>query len=413
MTSVASPAEAEVHPHWRQNKFALAGANFLLSLGFGSASPFLPLVLQELGVTEHVETWVGYLLGAYFTLSFFLTPFWGVVSDHIGRKAMVLRTSFGMGVLTLLMPWAPNLAVFSLVFVLMGTTNGFTPSSQALVATTTPGRLLGSSLAWVQTGTLLGGTIGPALGAYAASLMPSYRDLFYVNAALVLAAGLLALVFARESYQRSGEPFRLHLIQDLRVILRIPNLIVLYLVMFAYTLTYYGSTAIMTVYTLELLHGSGAAAPSDVNFWVGAVSLAFTLASALCVPAWGYLLDRLGPPRVLALCLLCAGVASLPVVLVQTVSQLTAARFLMGAFAVGMGPGAIAIIKARAPPGMEGRVLAYSAAFGSLGMGVGPFVAGQIGPWLGLRAFFVLNSLLILMLLVLWWRSWQGFRRPA
>ncbi len=413
MTVVASPAEFEVHPHWRQNKFALAGANFLLALGFGSASPFLPLVLQELGVTEHVETWVGYLLGAYFTLSFFLTPFWGVVSDHIGRKAMVLRTSFGMGLLTLLMPWAPNLAVFSAVFVLMGTTNGFTPSSQALVATTTPARLLGSSLAWVQTGSLLGGTIGPALGAYAASLLPSYRDLFYVNAGLVLAAGLLALVFARESYQRSGEPFRLHLIQDLRVIVRIPNLIVLYLVMFAYTLTYFGSTAITTVFTLELLHGSGAAAPPDVNFWVGAVSLAFTLASALCVPAWGYLLDRLGPPRVLALSLLCGGVASLPLVLVQTASQLTVARFVMGAFAVGMGPGALAIIKARSPRGMEGRVLAYSAAFGSLGMGAGPFVAGQIGPWLGLRAFFLLNSLLILTLLALWWRSWQGLRRAA
>jgi hypothetical protein len=38
-------------------------------------------------------------------------------------------------------------------------------------------------------------------------------------------------------------------------------------------------------------------------------------------------------------------------------------------------------------------------------MGVGPFVAGQIGPRLGLRAYFVLNAALILVLLLAWLRS--------
>jgi hypothetical protein len=46
-------------------------------------------------------------------------------------------------------------------------------------------------------------------------------------------------------------------------------------------------------------------------------------------------------------------------------------------------------------------------------MGLGPFVAGQIGPWLGLRAFFVLNSALLLGLLVAWWRSWERSRGLA
>lgn len=115
----------------------------------------------------------------------------------------------------------------------------------------------------------------------------------------------------------------------------------------------------------------------------------------------------------LTLSLLLGGLATLPVVFVQSVSQLAAARFLAGAFVVGMGPAALAIIKARSPQGMEGRVLSYAAAFSALGMGTGPFVAGQIGPWLGLRAFFVLNSVLILVLLGVWWRSWERSRAPA
>lgn len=294
MIAETKPTESEVNSHWRQNTYALAAAAFLLSVGFGISGPFLPLVARELGVSEHVETWVGYVLGGYFGLSFFLTPLWGVVADHYGRKAMVLRTSFGMGALTLLMPFAPNLASFTVLYLLMGTTNGFIPSCQALVATTTPARRLGSSLALVQTGALLGGAIGPALGAFAAGLVPRYRDLFFLNAGLVLGAGLLALLFAREDYGRPGTPFRPHLWRDLRVIVRIPNLIVLFLVMFATTVTYYGSSVIVTVYALELLQAAGSSGAAQVNFWVGAVSVAFTAASALCVPVWGRLTDRLG-----------------------------------------------------------------------------------------------------------------------
>jgi MFS family permease len=50
-------------------------------------------------------------------------------------------------------------------------------------------------------------------------------------------------------------------------------------------------------------------------------------------------------------------------------------------------------------------VLAYAAAFGSLGIGGGPFIAGQMGPLLGLRSFFALNSVLLLLGFVLWLRA--------
>jgi MFS family permease len=54
---------------------------------------------------------------------------------------------------------------------------------------------------------------------------------------------------------------------------------------------------------------------------------------------------------------------------------------------------------------MESRVLAYAAAFGSLGIGGGPLLAGYIGPLLGLRAFFALNSVLLLVSFALWLRA--------
>ncbi len=407
VTQAAPPTDPPPEfPHWRRNKYALSAATFLLATGFGSALPFLPLTVREFGITEHVETWVGYMVGGYFCLSFFLTPVWGVVADHFGRKAMVLRTSLGMGLLTLLMPLAPSLGWFVLIYLLMGTTNGFNPACHALIATNTPNREIAQSLALVQSGALLGGALGPAVGAVLAGWLPAYRYLFFANGGFVLAAALLALLFAREQHVRPAHRFRLHLLADLKVIARLPDLKVLYPINLAYTLTYYGSVTIISVYTLELLQRAGESRPAEINFWVGAVSIAFTIASGLSVPLWGALADRLGAPRVLALSLLCGGLGALPVALAFSPLQLAWARGAMGALAVGIGPAATALIKARSPAGMEGRVLSYSAAFGALGMGLGPFVAGLIGPIFGLRSYFFLNAALILVLLALWLRSW-------
>ena len=375
----------------------MAAATFSHTMGFGIVNPFFPLVLQEMGATGHLETWVGYALGSYFTLSFFLMPVWGVVSDHYGRKLMALRTSLGMATIFFILPLTPSLYWFLAVFFLMGTTNGFIPASNALIATNTPPSAMGRSLSLVQTGTLIGGTLGPALGAMIAFLLPGYRYLYWVAAASLLGGGMLTLFLAREKHERPNTPFRLHMVRDFSIIRRLPNISGLMFITFINTLTFIGTATIISVFTLELLAAEGITSGKEVNVWVGAVTLAFTLASALSVHFWGRLQDRLGADRVLVLSLLVGGLASLPTIVTQTPAQLVAARFLLGLLAIGAAPATVTLIRFHAPKGMEARVLAYASAFGALGIGVGPFVAGMIGPVLGLRAFFALNSLLLLV----------------
>ena len=403
-TQPSAPAAGDdaLFPFWQRNMRVMALAAFCLTTGFGVSNPFFPLVLKEMGATGHLETWVGYALGSYFGLSFFLTPLWGVVADHYGRKLMALRTSLGMAFIFLLLPFSPSLGWFMALYVLMGTTNGFIPATNALIVTNTPVAQLGRAISVVQTGTLVGGAIGPAVGAALAHWLPAYRHLFWASGVLLGLAGLLTLLLAQERHQRPATPFRLHLVQDFRIIRRIPHMGRLMFLSFIHTFTYLGTTAIISVFVLELLARENVFAGPRVDFWVGAVTLAFTLASALVVPVWGRLLDRYGASRVLAASLLGGAVASLPTVFVLSPLQLTLARLVLGALAIGIGPALLATIKSRAPKGMESRVLAYQAAFGALGIGAGPFLAGQIGPLLGLRAFFALNSLLLGLAFVLW-----------
>ncbi len=399
------PPPENHYPHWRRNRAAMAAATFLLTTGFGTANPFFPLALREFGATGHLETWVGLALGSYFTLSFFLTPVWGVVSDHYGRKLNALRTSLGMAAIFALLPLMPSLGWFLFLYFLMGTTNGFIPATNALIATNTPRRAMGSALSIVQTGTLVGGAAGPAVGAAAASLLPAYRYLFWVSAGLILAAGLVTLLLARDVHRRPAGPFRIHLLADLAVIRRLPHIGGLMFISFMHTFNFLGGTMIISVLMLEMMEARGVSAGPRLDFWVGAATLALTLCSALAVPVWGRLMDRQGAPRILLIALLAGTLGSVATWLATSPPLLVAARGLLGLTAIGIGPAAIALTRGYAPPGMEARVLSYAAAFGALGIGAGPFIAGQIGPLLGLRAFYALNTGLLLVASLVWLRA--------
>ena len=50
-----------------------------------------------MGFQENLESWVGLVVGVFFLTSLLITPLWGVVADHYGKKSMTLRAGFGMG----------------------------------------------------------------------------------------------------------------------------------------------------------------------------------------------------------------------------------------------------------------------------------------------------------------------------
>ncbi len=399
----AEPAapEGEQFPHWRRNMRALAVGTFCNTLGFTVCFPYLALIVQELGVHSHLETWVGGIAGGFFTISFLLAPVWGSFADHFGRKSMVLRAGLGMSIGFALLGFAGTLPWFLPFFVLVGTCNGYVPAAIALVATNTPRRYMGRALTTVQSAALIGTTCGPAVGALLAGRLPIYRDLFWVSCGMSLLAGSVALLFAREDALRPEAPFRLTVLRDTRTILRIPTLWVLLLVSFLFSTAMFGSTTVIALYVLEIA-GEAPGGGLSLEAWVGVATLALTISSAAAAPLWGRWLDRFEPGRVLALSLLSGMLASWIFPFVQTPLQLTLARLALGACAVGIQPAAVRLIKAWSPVGMDARTLALGTALAMLGNGAAPLLAAVIGPLLGLRAYFACIALLLLGGLLVW-----------
>ena len=388
---------------WRRNARVLSTGNLLINSGWNAGFTFLPLIVHAMGVRDNLELWVGAMMFAYYGTSCLLTPVWGALADHYGRKSMVLRAGFIMAVGFAMLSMISNPLAFLVVLALVGVGNGFVPAGQALVVMTTPRQHVGGALALTQAGAVTGTLIGPLAGAALIGILPSASALFGFTAALMFAASVLALTSVREEHVRPEHALQFDLVGDLRRVSTIPGLKLLYYLQVLFAFTVFGSMAIVAMYTMQLL-SDGPDFGVSVGSWVAITAIGFTTGGIAVLPLWGRVLNRWPAERVLTLILAGACATSLLQPLVRDALELTVARVLFALFISGLPPTLIRMIKERAPRGMEARTLSYGTALQQLGSACAPLIAGLLAPYLGLRGFFWLSSALLTAGWVLWAR---------
>jgi DHA1 family multidrug resistance protein-like MFS transporter len=382
----------------------LATGNLLINTGWNAAFAFLPLMVQAMGVEASLELWVGAMIFGYYGTSCLVTPVWGVLADHYGRKSMVLRAGFGMAVGFAVLSTMSTPLGFLGILVLVGLANGFVPAGQALVAISTPRQHVGGALALTQVGSVVGTLLGPLAGAALIGTLPSDRALFAFCAASMFVAGVLVLTGVREEHVRPSHALRIDLSGDVRRLSTVPGLKVLYYLQVLFSFTVFGSVTTVSMYTMQLLADGAGFGGYSVETWVAITAVAFTAANVAILPLWGWVLNRHPAERVLALIL--AGTCATGVLqpLVRDPLELTAARILFALFVSGLPATLIHLIRERAPQGMEARTLSYGTALQQMGSASAPLIAGMLAPYIGLRGFFWLCSALIAIGWTLWVR---------
>jgi MFS transporter, DHA1 family, multidrug resistance protein len=402
--STRTATEDRGYPHWRRNLRVLPVSNLLASMGFGISWPFLPLMVRGLGVETHLETWVGNMVLLFYIVSFTMNPIWGGIADHFGRKIMVLRATLGMGLFMTLAAFAPTPLWFAFLLMCVGVFNGSTAAALSLIVANTPPPRLGRALSLAQTGTLIGQTTGPAVGALLAAFVERLHWLFWVSGGMLLTGGALVAAFVREVKQLAPGPWRLAWIGPLRELLTVRHIGPLYFLSFLFSVLWSGNVPIMSIYTLRLLGDEPAAAGSEA-YWVGAVALALGVSGLIAMPVWGRVLDRHSPSRVLSLATAAAAATHVPLLFLSTPLELALSRAAFGLSAAAMLPAIVRLLKEHAPRGMDARAISYGSSFQFIAMGLAPFIAGVMGPVLGLRAYFALTIAATLVGLLVWRRS--------
>ncbi|PHJ38254.1 hypothetical protein P378_10505 [Desulforamulus profundi] len=108
---------------------------FLVMVGFGIVIPIMPFFITHLGGGPTI---LGLFMASYSLMQFFFSPFWGRLSDRIGRRPVILIGLSGYAITFILFGFANNLWIMFAVRILSGIISSATlPTAMAYIADST------------------------------------------------------------------------------------------------------------------------------------------------------------------------------------------------------------------------------------------------------------------------------------
>jgi MFS transporter, DHA1 family, tetracycline resistance protein len=156
-------------------------------LAFGMIIPVLPMLVQNFagGSAARGAEIYGAFGTAWALMQLIFSPIQGSLSDHFGRRAVILLSCTGLGLDFILMALAPNLWWLLLGRVISGIAAASVSTAGAYISDVTPPEKRAASFGLIGASFGIGFVLGPALGGVLGSISP--RLPFWAAAFLALA----------------------------------------------------------------------------------------------------------------------------------------------------------------------------------------------------------------------------------
>ncbi|KNC88557.1 multidrug efflux MFS transporter MdtG [Trabulsiella odontotermitis] len=383
---------SETPINWKRNLAVAWLGCFLTGAAFSLVMPFLPLYVEELGVTglRELNMWSGLVFSITFLFSAIASPFWGGLADRRGRKIMLLRSALGMSIVMVLMGLAQNVWQLLILRALLGLLGGFVPNANALIATQVPRNKSGWALGTLSTGAVSGALLGPLAGGLLADMW-GLRPVFFMTASVLFVCFVITLWLIREQFTPVSKKEMLHF-REVIGSLKSPRLVLSLFVTTMIIQVATGSIApILTLYVRDL-----AGNVSNIAFISGMIASVPGVAALLSAPRLGKLGDRIGPEKILIAALVVSVLLLIPMALVQTPWQLGILRFLLGAADGALLPAVQTLLVYNATNQIAGRVFSYNQSFRDIGNVTGPLIGAAVSASYGFRAVFFVTALVVL-----------------
>ena len=136
-------------------------------IGFGIVIPFLTYLVEDLAASEgiaEVGLWVGLLMTSYSAAQFLFSPFWGSVSDRIGRRPVLMIGLVGNTVFFTMFGLANTLFIALAARFMAGVFNGNLAVARAYIGDVSTPSQLNTRMGLIGAAFGLGFTIGPFIG---------------------------------------------------------------------------------------------------------------------------------------------------------------------------------------------------------------------------------------------------------
>ncbi len=375
---------------WKKTLLIALTIVFFQSIGMSMLMPFLPLFIKELGVVSEKAqaSWSGVIFGVSYLSLALMSPFWGSLGDRYGRKPLILRTTFGVACIALMMSWATNIYQLLALRILQGILGGVMPILIALVSIRLPKEKMGQGMGMLQAALLAGTIVGPFIGGALSDLM-GFRNVLLVIASSTSLAGIITLFFIHEDKRLQGAASA-NVASNIRFVMSSSYLRMVAMTGFAIQFSLFVVEPIFPLYIVSLYRGGNASTMVGLIFSVAGF---FTM---LFVSYWGKRGDIKGHAHILMQCVLITAITYLPQALVSTAYQLLILRAMIGFGVAGIMPSTQSMIIKNTSDGQRGGVLGIMYSLNIMGQAIGPLIGGGLASIVGYRTPFVLTSLLLI-----------------
>ncbi len=405
MTSAALP-----QPSSRSALFVLFGVVFINLVGFGIVIPLLPFY----GQTLDAPPWqVALMFSAYSLGQFVAEPFWGRLSDRIGRKPVLMITIMSNAVGYLALAFVPNIWLAIAVRLFTGMGAGNVSTAQGYVADVTPPELRAGRMGLIGAAFGLGFIFGPAIGGLLTRPdlgALGYQLPIFTASGLCFLAAIGVAVLLKESRVKAdpaiARPAFLGGVHD-----AVANPVVsrVLLVTLIYMAGFSGMESTFGFWT-EARYGWTA---REVGLCFMAVGVVSVICQGLLA---GRLARRFGESRVLAVGCLIFGTGLVAQVAVSRLlpdaDWLVPVIMAAGAFGMAMTmPNISALISRSVDPDRQGAMLGLNMASSSIARIFGPLIAGAIFSRIGHDWPFLIGAVLTIPAAVMAINAGRAFRK--
>jgi DHA1 family multidrug resistance protein-like MFS transporter len=386
---------------WQRNQWAIYAAVLISFLSFTFVMPFLPQYVQQLGVTDpsRAALWSGLLFGVSPLIGGILTPFWVMVAERTGNKAMVLRSLISYVILITLMAFCTNVWQLLGLRILLGVFSGFSSFALAVLTVTVPKERVSQAIGTLQSVQFTAAAMGPIFGGTIADTF-GLRNTFFVSAGFSILATLAFIWLFNAEHDRKASPSRKER-ASVRALAAFPGFLAIMVTLCSVNFIERTFGPLIPLYVRQL-H-----APERFLATIaGAVVTIGSFSAAIAATTMGRL-SRFRNPRSLLLITLSGGCLMLiPITFAQQWWQLLICRPFLDLF-IGGNTTLTYAIAARALP-VQWKLTAFGALGGlaMIGGAAAPFVSGAVTDVShSLRTIFALDAILYALLFVWAWRA--------
>lgn len=387
---------------WRSNcsnyssQLLIALTVLLDFTAFGLIFPLLPFWAERLGANAFA---IGLLMTVHALALCIFTPILGTLSDRLGRRPIIIASLLIEVASLAITALTHTLPLLFLARFIGGIGASSISAAQTVVVDVTPPERRAKGIGMLGAAFGIGMIVGPTLGSILSSLKTVLP--FWVAMGIVLLNALLVTLFLPETRKKSsamlktGVPRRWNMfpaswqrVYRSRAIMRLIVINLLFALAFATV------TAIFALFT-EHHFGWKARQVGYTFTYLGVITI--IMQGGLI----GWLVKRLGEQKLLLLGLLCLAGGLVALSFSRSVALVLLS---LGVLHIGEGavrPAITALLSFASPADAEGETLGIAQGVSSLGMMIGPMLAGGSYLLAGSRIPFLGSGVLALIAMLL------------